>query len=543
MMRAMLLAALAGCGGSEEASPPREQSDAAVVVDVAVAEDAVTDAAATLLFTLCPAGYSGACARVDAPLDHAAPSGKTVKLLINRLSTSQGAKAQLWMLQGGPGGSAADLTQLGLTAGRALDGVDVYLFEHRGVGGSDRLACPGEPMFTSDEEAAAWWKKCAADLTAKWGSLEKFSTTQAAHDLGWAIDRVKKPGQKVFVYGVSYGTYWAQRYLQVRGDQPDGVVLDSVVSPGVQYLSRFDEQFDYVGKKLAARCAADALCKSKLGDDPWARVQGIMTKVRAKTCAAAPEETGHLVNALLQGWGMNGIAFAALYRYERCSATDVAALKRLRDVIAGGAPINNPRWSQAVFFNVAFSELWESPSPTAEVLRARFDAATLPAGVFGQKAIETFWPKYPRDSYVDKFPTTTKPVLVLNGELDAQTTMATAIAAKPVYSKPGQAFVEIPGGNHGVVMASPVVDPEEPACGMQIMNAWLKSPSSTPSTTCFKDLAPLSFDGDPGMVTYFFGRPNAWEEAPTAPSGFKWSKAQIDRSLQIVREAYGRSKT
>lgn len=539
---AALLIGACSSEGSEPRATPTPAAEDGGLADGAF--DAAVDApASATAFGLCPAGYSGACALIDVPLDHGATGGKTIKVLVNRLATTSKATAQLWMLQGGPGGSAADLNELGLTLAKSLVGFDIYTFEHRGVGASERLYCK-EPAWTNPtkDEVDAFWKKCADDMSAKWpdGGLQKFSTTQAALDLGVAIDMVRKPGQKVFVYGVSYGTYWAQRYLQVRGEQPDGVVLDSIVSPGVQFMSKFDEQFELVAKKLAELCKGDAFCKTKLGDEPWARVQTLVTSLRTKTCVGAPppEFAMSAFKTMLMQWGLNAIAFSVLHRYDRCAANDIAALKRLEEVLAAGNPAANPRFSQVLHFNVKYSELWETPPPTEAVLKARAESLVLGGEIFKEQALESYWPKYPRDMYVGAFPVTKKPVLVLNGDLDAQTTIVTASAAKSVYTAPGQAFIELPGANHGVIAQSPV--PGQPPCGEQIITAWLKSPSSTPPTDCIARMAKLSFEGDEGMINFIYGRSSAWDEAttPSTPSAFKWSPERIERAVERLREAF-----
>ncbi|MCC7542830.1 MAG: hypothetical protein IT379_41830 [Deltaproteobacteria bacterium] len=82
--------------------------------------------------------------------------------------------------------------------------------------------------------AAAWWgvllcgcgdDAAAADAgavpaidgsTADAGpELRATTPTGAARDLGALIDATRGAADRVFVHGGSYGTYWAQRYLQL----------------------------------------------------------------------------------------------------------------------------------------------------------------------------------------------------------------------------------------------------------------------------------------------------------------------------------------
>ena len=61
-------------------------------------------------------------------------------------------------------------------------------------------------------------------------ALDRLDEKQSQwRDLAAVLERTRKPGQRSFVYGVSYGTYWAQRYLHVAPTQAAGVILDSIV--------------------------------------------------------------------------------------------------------------------------------------------------------------------------------------------------------------------------------------------------------------------------------------------------------------------------
>ena len=524
-----------GCGSTSDAAPP-PSNDAAVdaVADVPIADvapEVAVDTGPAVPFTLCPSGYTGACATFDAPLDHDVPGGKTIKLLASRIASTPGATAQVWVLQGGPGASAVDMTQIGLEFARGVPKLDVYTLEHRGVGASDRLGCKDEPMTEDPAVALAFWKSCAAELETKWGKdgLAKFNTTQAARDLGWVIDRVRKPGQKVFVYGVSYGTYWAQRYLQVRDEQPDAVILDSVVPPGIQFLSKFDAQYDGVLLKLAEHCKTDTTCKTHLGDDPFATVKSLVAKVRAGTCATGlPKETIFAgARILMQAGGADVLALPLLYRYGRCSSGDVAAIKKLAATLKMFVP--GPRFSQALFFNVALSELWETPGPPREELVARSEAAMLGGEAPQISDVREFWPLYPPDKYVGVVPTTKKPVLLLNGTWDVQTPIELAEKMKDFFVAPGQSFVTFPFGNHTAFMNTPTTKDEQ--CGQLVSFSFLAK--GTPDTTCLKNLVVPTFSPDPGMVSFFFGRADAWDEMGGAPMASAPSlPANIERALR-----------
>ena len=100
--------------------------------------------------------------------------------------------------------------------------------------------------------------------------LDGLTTTDAAKDVAALIDGSRGAGQGVFVLGTSYGTYWAQRYLEVRPDQPTAVILDSTFPAAGADYAQFGKQFDDVAQAVLDLCRADATCSAKLGGDPLA---------------------------------------------------------------------------------------------------------------------------------------------------------------------------------------------------------------------------------------------------------------------------------
>jgi pimeloyl-ACP methyl ester carboxylesterase len=203
-----------GCASAEEVS----SSDANVSVDE-VGDGVWGDC--PLHFDE-PNGPRAECATFRVPLKWNADGTKsqddrTIAIFAQRFrGKGKGKHKQLWMLQGGPGAPGSffshDMEHLA-----ALDeDVDFYTLDHRGMGRSERIGCPQEDLsseggFTiTDGERAA----CDAAVEKKWGhDLGAFSTTFAARDLHRLIERTRAPQQKVYVYGVSYGTHFAHRYL------------------------------------------------------------------------------------------------------------------------------------------------------------------------------------------------------------------------------------------------------------------------------------------------------------------------------------------
>jgi len=381
---------------------------------------------------------------------------------------------------------------------------------------------PGDGGADAQPDAATQARTCLAGVQAQWGDgLAQFNVTNAAKDLKAAIDAVKRPTDKVFVYGVSYGTYWAHRYLQIfpAHAASGGVILDSIVPPEGEYVSMFDRHGDPVGQRLAEACKSDATCSAAFGADPWTRVKSIVASIGQGHCPelGATRENRTALFAFLEVWGANVYPFAALHRFERCTPEDVVALRALfAKTSAIGPPpgLFSPMLNQ----NIAFSELWETPAPSDATMRQRFDDAVFAAGA-GLGPFPSIWPTYPHDEYWGKYAQTSVPVLMLNGTYDVQTPIETASRMKDHLNGPHQTFVTIPTADHATINQSPTKDltgAPGPPCGFSIIMSFLDDPNGTPDTSCLSQLTKLSFDGDPNMNQFFWGAPTIWTGLPQA---------------------------
>lgn len=481
----------------------------------------------------CPPNFQSECATVALPLRYDAPDGPEVSILVARRLSGEPDAPQIWLLEGGPGGSGGDFYPIIDLLAEDLPGFDFYTLDHRGVGQSTRLGCDAELKSSTGGEqiTAAEWPGCVDQLKEAYGDdLGAFNITNAATDLGRLIERTRAPGQKTFVYGVSYGTTWAMRYLQLFPEQPTAVILDSVVSPNVQFLSRFDEQFDGVAKEYFDLCAADATCSSKVGPDPWAYLEGVYTKIDAGHCAQlgiARPLMRNIMAYLLEGWGRRQYALPLAYRLDRCDPADVDAIVQMANYFFGN-PYDSHGSSQALQLNIAFSELWEEPAPSDAELTARADGALFSPDL-GPSTLPAYhvWPTYPHDEYTNQWPATEVPILMLAGTLDPQTPYSDQVAAMDVLNGAGQTFVTVPNAPHGVIFQSPVTTDGARPCGWAIMNSFLEDPAAAPDVACLSDLRPVSFETDQ-YTEAVLGVPDLWENPAPAPKQAAAPAASVD---------------
>jgi pimeloyl-ACP methyl ester carboxylesterase len=480
-------------------------------------DPAPPDQPAPITWGACPEAYAGAeCATVSMPLDHDHPEGRKLDLLVARKLSGKPGAPQLWMLNGGPGSSGQDFFY-GMvdTFAQAMPGVDIYVPDHRGTGSSGYLGCAGEDpaspggnLITAEE-----WPACAEQVKKERAADLPFLTvTAAARDVGALIERTRASGQQVFVYGLSYGTTLALRYLHLFPDQATGVILDSVVSPGDLFVSRQDQSYDPVAKKYAALCQADATCAAKMGPDPWARIASVFDKIDAGHCAEAKIDRQLLRRILAETFiGFRGrlLSLALPYRLDRCAPEDLVAIEQFKSVWL--APYDLLGFSQALEVHIDFSEIWESPAPSAAELQARADAALYSLNWASDRAaVYESWPKYPADQYALAWPKATLPMLMLNGTLDPQTPIESAQIAATHFNGPHQTFVTLPNVPHVASYQSPVIDAGALPCGVQVIASFVGSPEGTPDTACLARIKPVAFE-DAKLAKSFFGTGSVWE--------------------------------
>ncbi|MCW2833622.1 MAG: peptidase [Nocardioides sp.] len=197
---------------------------------------------------------SGArCGMLTVPLDHADPTGPTIKLAVSRVKhKGQKYNGVMFTNPGGPGGSGTWVAGYGQfvpkDVGKTYDWIGL---DPRGVGESrPALSCdkrilkigtrpPYDP--TTDDIRDRWIAKaegyardCGESASAR--LLPHMKTTDIVAD--FEVLRESLRAGKVSFYGFSYGTYIAQVYATLHPERLDKLVLDGVVDPrGIWYES------------------------------------------------------------------------------------------------------------------------------------------------------------------------------------------------------------------------------------------------------------------------------------------------------------------
>lgn len=490
----------------------------------------------------CPEGFISECTTFEVPLDWRRPWGETIELFMSRLPADPElgpSKGQLFLLQGGPGGS-------GEVFGGALGSIfsplrdhDIYVLEHRGVGDSTRLTCPdqealgtpGNFNITPDEQA-----DCFDALREQWGDgLAHFNITHAAVDLAFAQVTTRDWSLPSFIYGVSYGTFWAQRYLQVAPHFASGVVLDSVLPPNEMSIFDFDGQSDPVGIDLAGLCADDPVCSDKLGDDPWPAIAALKAALDGGHCPdlALPGAALSNIGAfLVSNLTLRELLFPLIYRIERCDTGDVEVVGHFLNALNGLFPPQTelPRFSQLLQYNIAFVEIIDTPVPTIDdVVEQCFGSTLCPGFSLSARFVYEDWVPFEDDGFADRWFRSVTPILALNGNLDPQTPHTDAQRIEAQLRFPWQNYVEIPQAPHAVAFTTPTEPATPTTCGVELIDGFFAQPFATPAEGCLDRLELIDFAADEGVKLALLGTSDLWENtlAP-APQGIASHLTSVD---------------
>ncbi|KAF0686347.1 Aste57867_21849 [Aphanomyces stellatus] len=476
-----------------------------------------------------PLCYPGVCA---------ADASHSIHIFVKRIPATviTTPPRALWLLQGL---SSVNLEPLMASLFTAMNGtVTILTMDHRGTGRSSELNCvasqamtsgsPSGSIVTSDELPG-----CLHDLRNVYGAgnAAAFSITSAAMDL-WVIVDDLHPTHEVYMYGVGYGTMWLQRAMLLSPPPSvQGFVLDSVVGhSGVNRftLSNGDATIGPVAAAFFLACDNDAYCGPKFSRIPLVQIATTLyIKLDSGTHPCSPlvqQVFGNAAglklffSALLESADLRFAIPPMIYRLARCNANDRLALQTVVTGLSSNLGTASAH-SNLAHNVIAYSELWEIPTPSIQKLTARFDQSVVGGGVmalvpeycvytgvvdpacvsmastFNLNNSAAF--TYLRDAFFNQTvtipPTTT--VLMMNGDLDPQTPIAGALAMFTNLVGPQKRFVTFPTSVHATALHSPTTIDNAPPCGQSILASYVASRGvlSQVDTTCLASLAPLTF--------------------------------------------------
>ncbi|MFO0729139.1 MAG: alpha/beta fold hydrolase [Myxococcota bacterium] len=507
-----------GSSAADAGSPDRGVLDAGAP-DSGAAQD-------PLSYGVCPDGYLQECAILPVPLDHAGSSSATIDFhFAHYPAQTQPAKRQVWLLAGGPGQGGYVYGKLVAGLSARLPDAEIFVPDHRGTGYSHRLGCPAQDVDNSYGGyflRAASGESCLGSLqrSGDYDRLAYFTSAQAAADVLAAIDRTRAPGEKVYVWGASYGTHWAHRMLQLRPEGIDGFIFDGFLTPEHFSFLDYDRAAEEAGERFAAACDADASCTSHLGPGgALAKIRAVLERLDLRRCGGFNKRQARLFLTLfLDSFNARALIFPMVHRLERCSAEDQTALAFLATTYNNllTASYNIPFVNSGILqVNIVMSELWARPgevTPTAAELDAAAEAQTflgggsLPSSLLPLRAI---WPLPPSDYQDLPVPVRTNSKLLwLGADLDAHAFPSQAAAITTVY--PEATYLSLPGAAHVPSRQSPLAADHADNCGMHIVQRFIEGDGAI-DTSCTAALeAPIFEAPDEAFALRFWNTANDW---------------------------------
>lgn len=232
------------------------------------------------------------CVTIQVPLDHYDPSNTETIDVVFGVHPASGDRYGMFIqaFPGGPGGEGISSAYLDYISSDILDHYDIVFFDQRGIGLSNPLECPvayandfkkyllsynqagveglDTPQEQQDaiDEAKTYESECVAEIGIDPAKLGFFSTKQVAED----IDTFRSVigDEKIWLYGVSYGTAVAQTYAYEHPDRIAGMVLDGTINmtnTGEESAFSQEKAFDKVLVSVLKACNDDPDCSADMG--------------------------------------------------------------------------------------------------------------------------------------------------------------------------------------------------------------------------------------------------------------------------------------
>ncbi len=222
----------------------------------------------------CPTEPRLTCVTLSVPLDHFnLADSRTLDVVFGVLPASGTSKGLFVIATGGPGSAGISeydswVPYFDSSIRRRFD---IVFFDQRGIGLSGGLTCPdaAAAYYASLAPPAEAAERFSDDCVAEMGSsaiLPFVGTAQAVEDLEAFRTAVGSPG--MWLYGVSYGTQYAQTYAAAHGDALEGLVIDGVVDltlTGPEFWVDAAGSFERVLDDTLESCDRRRLCRRDAG--------------------------------------------------------------------------------------------------------------------------------------------------------------------------------------------------------------------------------------------------------------------------------------
>lgn len=436
------------------------------------------------------------CGYVVVPERHANPSGTTIRIpvAVRRATAPDARPDPLLLAQGGPGGDAFEVFSLLVPNTEIAANRDIVIFNQRGTPYAEPdLSCPetsdilAEMLAATAEEGERLYNEamdaCYERLQAEGVDISAYNSLENAADVP-VIARALGYDEYNF-YGVSYGTLLG---LHLMRNYPEGlrsVILDSVVSTDINFISEIPESENRVLSEVFAYCESDPVCREQypnLEERFFALVR--QYDENPVTINLVEPETGEHYETFMDGAALRSVLFQLLY----VARMHAVLPKVVHDLEQGDTRYIESMWPLFVFDQLISEGMYYSvicaEDADIDVTQIPIDTLRPEIGETARDDIQSYvetcarWQVEQLPSSVDDPVVSDIPTLLLSGRFDPITPPAFATAAAAGLSN-ATTLVD-PTASHGVAFFN--------GCVNDIVSGFLDDPMAEPDAGCLTEL-------------------------------------------------------
>lgn len=240
--------------------------NAALAVSIAVLSGCAKEVPPDLKLSPCSVDGTeekALCGLLEVPENWDQPKGRTIFLnIVVAPAVNPSGLAPLFDIAGGPGVSATQGAGYYLTEGAAIRANrDVVLVDQRGTGASAPLRCPDLENASPLTRMYPLEKvRACRDALSKDHDLTQYTTLAAVRD----FDAVRSAlgAEKIDLFGLSYGTKFAQAYIREFPSRVRSATLMGAAPMDLRTPLFHARNSENALQLIFADCAADAACNA-----------------------------------------------------------------------------------------------------------------------------------------------------------------------------------------------------------------------------------------------------------------------------------------
>lgn len=436
-------------------------------------------------------------------------NGKTITSFIKTISVvsldtmEKVNKKALWLLSGGPGQDSFSFFKFYTWFMYYLDNsFDLVLIDHRGTGYSNASTCIKQEGST-DLEILNCFKQNTEFMA-------QLSTTNAAYDLNHMITQV---GYEMnAIYGISYGTAWLRRFVQLFPERANWVIFDSIMTKQGDLVD-LNKKKSTASSQLIQLCHESDKCThlfNTIGgldyviNNYW-KIENYCNTVLFTDMDKFKMNLRRIFD---YGGDFKKLILPAIFRISRCNSYDISWLTQFKQewIQQIGGELDKTDFSTTTkqytefSFDVNWSILTQIAAglgqldPNRELTNCSdvwlcFDSDKEYQLIIGLE-IEKYLNVY--DTSLNEPLNYNGYILAMNGDLDAQTSYSNALYWKEydIINNEKQHFIKVQNGIHGTLLTTYStklgID-----LGFEILALFLTSPDTFNVTQIENDLIPM----------------------------------------------------